>query len=325
MDIIVFGIGPLLLGFLLDLLLGDPRWLPHPVRAMGAFIRALEKRLRRGGPHTPAALRAAGYRLVFFCAAAAFAAYAAALALAAAMGGAFRFAVEAFLVYQLLAARDLRAHAYRVYKKLRTGDIAGARAALSLIVGRDTAALEEPDILRAAVETVAENTADGIVAPLFYLALGGPALGAVYKMINTLDSMVGYKNARYIDFGRGAAKLDDAACLLPSRMAALAMIGAAGVCNLDMGGALRVWRRDRRAHPSPNSGQTEAACAGALGIGLGGASTYGGVNIAKPAIGDSLRPPARTDILAANNLSLATGMIALAVCAALRLLLLLFL
>lgn len=322
MQVILFGVGPLALGFLLDLCLGDPPWLYHPVRAMGALIEFLEKWLRRLQPNTPSGLQMAGVQLTLFSVILTLAAYLGLLALASLLGDAFSFVLQTFLCYQLLAVRDLRAHSLRVYKRLRAQDLPGARKALAMIVGRDTEELEEDGVIRAAVETVAENTGDGVVAPLFFMALGGPVLGAVYKMINTLDSMVGYKNERYLHLGRASAKADDAAGWLPSRLAALCMMGAAGVCDLDWKQALAVWKRDRRAHQSPNSGQTEAACAGALGIRLGGPSSYEGQLVEKPWIGDGDRPPERDDILAANNLMLFTAIIALFLCCILRVLVL---
>jgi len=182
-------------------------------------------------------------------------------------------------------------------------DLPLARRALSNIVGRDTGSLDAPAITRAAVETVAENTSDGVIAPLFYLFLGGSVLGWGYKAVNTLDSMVGYQNERYRHFGTASARLDDLLNLLPSRLAAVFMVVASGLCGFDKKGALRVWRRDRHNHPSPNSAQTEAACAGALGIRLGGGGSYFGVWKDKPTIGDDSRTPEPGDIPRANRLA----------------------
>ena len=171
-----------------------------------------------------------------------------------------------------------------------------------MIVGRDTANLDRNGIIRAAVETVAENTADGSIAPLFYIMLGGPLLGLVYKMINTMDSMVGYRNSHYLHFGRAAARLDDVANFIPSRLAALLIVAASALCRLDTKQSWRIFRRDRRNHLSPNSAQTEAAVAGALGIRLAGPSKYGGTVVDKPYIGDATRPIEADDIMRANLL-----------------------
>jgi adenosylcobinamide-phosphate synthase len=192
----------------------------------------------------------------------------------------------------------------RVYERLKAEDLAGARWAVSRIVGRDTAGLDAGGVARAAVETVAENTADGVIAPLWYLALGGAALGCFYKAVNTMDSMVGYKNEKYLHFGRTAARLDDVLGFLPARLSALLLIAAAALLGFDAANAARVWRRDRRKHDSPNSAQSEAACAGALGLRLGGPAFYAGRLEDKPAIGDALRPSGieAEDIVRANRL-----------------------
>ena len=182
-------------------------------------------------------------------------------------------------------------------------------AAVARVVGRDTACLDAEGVTKAAVETLAENFSDGVVAPLFYMLLGGAPLGLVYKAINTMDSMVGYKNERYLHFGRAAAKLDDAANFLPSRLAALAWIWAAGLAGQDAAGALRVWKRDRRRHESPNSAQCESACAGALGIQLAGPASYFGVLHDKPTLGDPLRSVEPEDILRTDRtLHIAAGL-----------------
>ena len=184
----------------------------------------------------------------------------------------------------------------KVCEQLEKGDLPAARKAVSRIVGRDTAELSGEEVARAAVETVAENFSDGVAAPLFYMLLGGAPLALAYKAVNTMDSMVGYKNDRYLHFGRAAAKLDDAANYIPARLAALAWIGGAAIAGQDAKNAWRIWRRDRRNHSSPNSAQTESACAGALGVQLGGPSRYFGKLYEKPAIGDPLRPVKAADI-----------------------------
>lgn len=206
------------------------------------------------------------------------------------------------MTYYLLAARSLRDESMAVCRKLEAGEIEGARYAVSMIVGRDTKPLSEAGIARAAVETVAENASDGVIAPLFYLAIGGPFLGWLYKAVNTMDSMVGYKNDRYLHFGRAAAKLDDLVNLIPSRLAALLLIVSAYLLRYDGKNAYRIWRRDRRNHKSPNSAQTESACAGALGLRLAGDAWYFGKLVTKPYIGDEIHPIEPQDIRRVNCL-----------------------
>ncbi len=208
----------------------------------------------------------------------------------------------------------------RVYERLKQGDLTGARQAVSRIVGRDTEALTAEEVAKAAVETVAENFSDGVAAPLFYMLLGGAPLALAYKAVNTMDSMVGYKNDRYRHFGRAAAKLDDGANFIPSRLAALAWIGGAAIAGQDAGNAWRIWRRDRRNHASPNSAQTESACAGALGVRLGGPARYFGKLYEKPTIGDALRPVEPEDIPRANRTLYAAAVLALTAGGALALL-----
>ena len=298
-------------GFGLDLLLADPAWMPHPVVGMGRAIAALESRLRRLFPATPAGERAAGRVLAFVLPAGTFALTAGALALAYRLHPAAGFGLELLWCWQALALRGLADESGRVYAELAKGDLPAARKAVSRIVGRDTAALSAEGVTKAAVETVAENFSDGVAAPLFYLLLGGAPLGLAYKAVNTMDSMVGYKNKRYIDFGRAAAHLDDAANFLPARLAALLWIAAAGLAGFDAKNAWRVWRRDRLCHASPNSAQTESACAGALGVQLAGPAYYFGEYYAKPTIGDSTRPVQPADILRADRMLYLAGFLAL--------------
>ena len=220
-------------------------------------------------------------------------------------------AMEAFMTYQMLAAKSLRTESMRVYTALRNGTLEDARHAVSMIVGRDTAQLDREHVAMAAVETVAENTSDGEIAPMLCFALGGPVLGWMYKAVNTMDSMVGYKNEKYIDFGRAAAKLDDAVNFLPSRISAYLMIFACRLCgrDYDAARAKRIYLRDRRKHASPNSAQTESVCAGALGLRLAGDASYFGKIVKKPFIGDRIRPTEPEDIPRANRLMYATAML----------------
>ncbi|HIZ57493.1 MAG TPA: adenosylcobinamide-phosphate synthase CbiB [Candidatus Faecalibacterium gallistercoris] len=298
-------------GFGLDLLLADPAWMPHPVVGMGRAIAALEKRLRRLFPATPAGERAAGRVLAAALPLGTFALAAGALALAYRLHPAAGFALETLWCWQALALRGLADESGKVYAQLAKGDLPAARRAVSRIVGRDTGSLTAAGVTKAAVETVAENFSDGVAAPLFYLLLGGAPLGLAYKAVNTMDSMVGYKNKTYLHFGRAAARLDDAANFLPSRLAALLWIGAAGLAGFDGRGAWRIWRRDRLRHASPNSAQTESACAGALGVQLAGPAWYFGEYYDKPTIGDDTRPVEPADILRADRMLYLAGFLAL--------------
>ena len=218
---------------------------------------------------------------------------------------------ESAMCYYLLAARCLRDESMKVYRALAAGDTEGARRAVSMIVGRDTDALTAEGITKAAVETVAENTSDGVTAPMFYIMLGGAAAGFFYKAANTMDSMLGYKNERYLRFGCFSAKLDDALNYLPSRLTALLMILSAYLSGMDGGNAYRIWRRDRLNHASPNSAQTEAVCAGALGVMLAGDAVYFGKLVKKQTIGDDLRRVTPEDIPAANRLMYVTSVLML--------------
>lgn len=310
----------LLSGYLLDLLLGDPRWIYHPVRLMGLMIGGTERLVRRFCGESEKALLAGGVFLVvlvlfetaFFFGGILFAAFT-----LNRMAGLF---VSVFFCWQALAVRSLKIESMNVYRELKTGTLADARKAVSRIVGRDTKALTFEGVTKAAVETVAENTSDGVVAPLFYLALGGPLLGLLYKAVNTMDSMVGYKNDKYLFFGRAAAKLDDAANFLPSRLSALLMVAAAFLSGLDWRGAWRIFKRDRFCHASPNSAQTEAACAGALGIRLAGDAWYFGTLYKKPFIGDDRRPPVPEDIRLACRLLYWTAFLSTALFSGIQLL-----
>ena len=301
----------LLLGFCLDLLLGDPHWAPHPVRAMGSLISLLERPLRRIFPATPQGERWAGRLLAVLVPVLSVGAAGLILYLCGQIHPLLGFGVEVLLCYQLLATKALRDESGLVYRALKAGDLPGARQAVSRIVGRDTQCLDEEGVAKAAVETVAENTSDGVIAPLFYLALGGPLAGVAYKAINTMDSMVGYKNERYLHFGRAAARLDDLVNLLPARVAGVLMCLAAAWTGFDGKGAWNIFRRDRRKHASPNSAHTEAACAGALGVQLAGPAMYFGKRVEKPSLGDPLRPVETGDILRANRLMYATAFLAL--------------
>lgn len=290
------------IGFCLDLLLGDPRWLPHPVVAMGNAITWVEPRLRSLFAHTSAGARRAGMVLAVGLPVCAGVMTWIVLALAGLVHPVLRFAAETWLCYQLLATGELRRQSMAVLGALEERGLPAARERLRMIVGRDVDALDEAGVIRAAVETVAENASDGVVAPLLYLLVGGAPLGMAYKAVNTLDSMVGYKNERYIDFGRASARLDDMVNFIPARITGVALVAASCVADCDMRGALRIWRRDHACHASPNAGQTEAAMAGALGVRLAGPASYFGHKVEKPFIGDDVRPVEGGDIARANRL-----------------------
>lgn len=299
---------PLLMGFIMDLILGDPENLPHPVKAIGNCIARFEKFTRK---HFADHLRTGGFFLaasvLIITSGIAF------LILLAAYQIHFWFgmAVESVMCYYLIAPKCLHDESMKVYHALKENELEKARKAVSMIVGRDTDQLDSSGITRAAVETVAENTSDGIVAPLLFMALGGAAFGFFYKAANTMDSMIGYSHEKYADIGFAAAKLDDFLNFIPSRMTAWIMIFSAFFLRLDSKNAFRIWRRDRRKHASPNSAQTESVCAGALDIRLAGDAYYFGELHPKPYIGDAIRPVEPEDIRRANRLMYVTSILAL--------------
>ena len=308
------------LGFLLDLVLGDPETWPHPVRAIGGMIAGFERMLypRRDidqekfwngfmlAVAVPAVCGTAAWLLLY---------------------EAYRFAwqaglcLETVMCWQILSVKSLKDASMKVCRSLEAGDLEAARHHVSMIVGRDTEKLDQEGIVKAAVETVAENTSDGVTAPLFYLALGGPCAGWVYKAVSTMDSMIGYRNERYLYFGRAAARMDDVLNYLPSRISAVLMILSSYLCGFDGKGAAGIWRRDRRNHKSPNSAQTESVCAGALGLRLAGPASYFGKIVEKPYIGDDVRRPEPADIRRANRLLYGTAVLSLILFLTVRILL----
>lgn len=298
-------------GFLLDLAIGDPVWMYHPVRLIGALITKTELLLRKRCKGDARSLLLAGGLLWVTVAAISTAVPWVLLYGAGRISPLLRYAVESVMCYQLLATKSLKTESMKVYDRLRAGDLPGARTAVSMIVGRDTKSLDGEGITKAAVETVAENTSDGIVAPLCYLFIGGAPLGFFYKAVNTMDSMLGYKNETYLYFGRVAAKLDDVCNYIPARISAWFMIAAAGILGMDAAGARRIYRRDRRKHASPNAAQTESVCAGALQIQLAGNAYYFGRLYEKETIGDPVRAIEPEDIRRANRLLYGTAVITL--------------
>ena len=308
----------ILIGAGLDCLIGDPQWMPHPVRLMGALISALDKLWNRE-EDSPLVLRIKGFVLAAFVVSAALRITWGLLRVLYGWGPAAGVAAESILCCYALAARNLRDSSMEVYKALTEngGDLLKARRAVSMIVGRDTENLDQKGVIRAAVETVAENTADGVIAPLFFLALGGAVGGMAYKAINTMDSMLGYKNERYQYFGTAAARLDDAAGFISARLSGLLLVAAAGLTGMDAANAWRIFCRDRYAHKSPNSAQSESAVAGALGVQLAGDAVYGGQVVHKPFIGDPLREIEAEDIRRANKLMYAASGLGLGLAAVL--------
>ena len=296
------------------MLLGDPHSLPHPVVAIGKLIAALEKALRRLFPATPAGERWAGGVLWLLTVSISGGVPFALLYACAHVSPWLRLAVESLMCWQILAARSLRDESMKVYAALKTGDLEKSRYAVSMIVGRDTQYLDEQGVTRAAVETVAENCSDGVIAPLFFLALGGAPLGFFYKAVNTMDSMLGYVEPPYKDIGFFPAKLDDVFNYLPARLSALLMLLGGGLLGMDMKEGWRIYRRDRHNHASPNSAQTESVCAGLMGLRLAGDAVYHGVLHKKPYIGDARREITPEDIPLSCKLMYATTVLMLLLC-----------
>lgn len=308
----------LLLGAVLDLIFGDPRGFPHLVVGIGRLISLLERGLRRLFPQTPKGELWGGGVLAFLVVALSSGLTWGMLALAGLVHPLLRLALAALISWQCLALRSLRDAGLSVYRALLAQDLATARLRVGEIVGRDTDALGTVSVTRAAVETIAENTSDGVIAPLLFLAVGGAPLGVLYKAINTLDSMVGYKNERYLYFGRVSARLDDVTNYLPARIAALLMLAVTKLTGLSLQNAWRIYRRDHGCHTSPNSAHAEAVAAGALGVRLGGNSTYGGRLVSKPTIGDATRAIEPMDILRTNRLLVAASGLCLILCSLIR-------
>lgn len=309
----LYFVMPLFLAFLLDFIIGDPYKLPHPIRLIGKGIAVFEKITRKifkdektAGTVMALIIMTLSF-IVPLCII--FAAYKINLFLG--------IAVESVMGYYLLAARCLEKESMKVYQAIDNHDIEKSRKAVSMIVGRDTKNLDEKGIIKAAVETVAENTSDGVTAPMFYMAFGIP-LGYLYKSVNTMDSMVGYKNDRYKNFGKIPAKIDDIFNFIPSRFTALIMVASSFILGLNGKNAFKIWKRDRLNHASPNSAQTESVCAGALDIQLAGDAYYFGKLCKKKTIGDNNRPIDKEDIKKANRLMYCTSVLMLAVSVILR-------
>lgn len=309
----------LVIGFGMDLIIGDPHSIPHPVVLIGKLISFLEKNLRRLFPKTELGEKAAGGVLWLTVAALSMAVPGAILYLGFRVSPWLYLLLESIMCWQILAVKSLGSETKKVYDALETGDITKARFAVSMIVGRDTENLDDAAVTRAAIETVAENTSDGIVAPLFYLALGGAPLGFFYKAVNTMDSMLGYVEMPYKNIGLIPAKMDDVMNFLPARLSAFLMLAAGCLMKLDGKNGWKIFCRDRYHHASPNSAQTESVCAGLLGVQLAGDAWYHGVLHRKAYIGDPLRPVEHRDILVVCRLMLVTSFLAMAAAAVVRL------
>lgn len=305
----MYSILAVICGFILDMLFGDPVKMPHIVRLMGRTIAFLEKifltdrrnRIREKIMGFIMVLimlilyGAVPYVIITYLYSKAFAA---------------GFVIEVFVCYQMLAAKSLKSESMKVYERLNEENLDGARYAVSMIVGRDTEKLSEEGVIKAAVETIAENTSDGVIAPLFYMLIAGAPFAMAYKAVNTMDSMVGYKNERYFNFGYFPAKTDDLFNFIPARISAVLMIAASFVLGYDTKNAIRIFIRDRYKHKSPNSAQTESVCAGALRIELAGDASYFGKTVKKPYIGDALQNIEKEDIVRADRLMYATAYLA---------------
>lgn len=301
----------LILAFVLDALLGDPVWLYHPIRVIGKWISLTEKFLRQYFPANLWGERMAGVFLTILVVLPSFGLPAGIIFMAGKVYPWLAYVLEVFWMYQILAMKCLKVEALKVYDALAHQDIALARQRLSWLVGRDTVNLSEEEIVKATVETVAENTTDGVIAPMLFMAIGGAPLGFAYKAVNTLDSMVGYRNDKYRYFGTASARTDDVVNFIPARLGGGLMVIAAFLCRYDASGAWRCFVRDRNKHLSPNSAQTESACAGALGIQLGGTHDYFGKPVEKPTLGDEKRQAGPEDIRRANRLMVVTSILCL--------------
>ena len=308
----------LILGFFLDLFIGDPHGFPHPVVLIGKLIDVTEKGMRKIFPKTVRGENFAGAAIWLIVVIVSTALPALLLWLAYGVSRWLGLALETIMCAQILATKSLRQESMKVYQALQTGDLEKARHAVSMIVGRDTQRLDEAGVARAAVETVAENTSDGIIAPMLFLAIGGAPLGFFYKAVNTMDSMLGYVEMPYKNVGLVPAKMDDLFNFLPARISALLMLAAGALLGMDGKNGWKIFKRDRYNHASPNSAQTESVCAGLLGLRLAGDAWYHGVLHKKKYIGDPLREIEPEDIPKACRLLYATALLGLVVFAAVK-------
>lgn len=304
----------LTLGFFLDLLIGDPHSIPHPVVLIGKLIGIAEKAMRALFPKTPWGEKLAGGAVWLIVVSLSTAVPWILLHFANGVSPWLGLALETVMCAQILATKSLRKESMQVFEALKTGDLARSQYAVSRIVGRDTARLDEAGVTRAAVETVAENTSDGVIAPMLYLAIGGAPLGFFYKAVNTMDSMLGYVEPPYQNVGLVPARMDDVCNYLPARISGIIMLLAGGLLGLNFRNGWKIFLRDRYNHASPNSAQTESVCAGLLGLRLAGDAWYHGVLHKKKYIGDALRPITPEDIPLSDRLMYATAVLTLVIC-----------
>lgn len=318
-----WSLAALIIGFGIDLIVGDPHGFPHPVVLIGKLIDVLERGLRKVFPKTASGEKIVGALIWILVVLTSSLVPVLILWLCHGISPWLRLGIESIMCWQILATKSLRDESMKVYHALESGDIDKSRYAVSMIVGRDTAALDDAGVTRAAVETVAENTSDGVVAPLIFLAIGGAPLGFFYKAVNTMDSMLGYVEPPYKNMGLVPAKMDDAVNFIPARISALLMLVAGGILRLDVKNGWKIFCRDRFNHASPNSAQTESVCAGLLGLRLAGDAWYHGVLHKKKYIGDALREIEHEDIPRAGRLLHVTAMLALLLCSMMKLLIIL--
>lgn len=307
------------IAFIADLIFGDPSIIPHPVVIIGKIIPFFEKKLRRFFPNTDKGEYYAGVIMAIIIMGASFTVSLLISVLFFKISPFLFGLVQAWWCWQCIAIKDLNKETANIYRTLKEGSIEDARVAVARVVGRDTSHLTYEEIIKAAIETVAENFTDGIIAPIMYMSIFGAPLALMYKAVNTMDSMVGYKNEKYMFFGRPAARIDDIFNFIPARIAAFIWIVSSGMAGYDMAGAYRIWKRDRYNHASPNSAQTESACAGALGIQLAGPAQYFGKQIDKPYIGDKKRPVEAKDIKRTDRIMHVGALLALVIFMAVRL------
>ncbi|MDD4089380.1 MAG: adenosylcobinamide-phosphate synthase CbiB [Tissierellia bacterium] len=307
----------LIIGYILDLIIGDPQGYPHPIRLIGKLIEHVEKFLRTRCRNWEDEIKA-GALLWFTVVSLSFMIPLFILHAAARINIIIYIIIESIMCYYILAVKSLKDESMKVYHSLKNNDIIAAKHHLSFIVGRDVEDLNSSRIIKAAVETVAENTADGVIAPMIFIMIGGAPLGFLYKAVNTLDSMVGYKNEKYINIGKFSAIADDLFNFIPSRIAVFFMIISSYILKMDYVNAYKIYKRDRSNHKSPNSAQTESVCAGALNLMLGGNSYYDEILVEKPAIGDNNKEAEAEDIKRANKLMYVTSMLCLIVGIALK-------
>lgn len=307
---IKWSIYAILIGFIMDLILGDPQGLPHPVVGIGKMISKFERLMRRIFPKTTVGENWAGACLWVCVTAISTIIPVAILFVCHSISPWLRLAAESIMCWQILAMKSLKSESMKVYDALKSGDLEKSRYAVSMIVGRDTKDLDAAAVTRATVETIAENASDGVIAPLFFLFLGGAPLGFFYKAVNTMDSMLGYVEMPYKNIGFFPAKADDIFNFLPARISAFLILAAGFFLHLDIKNGWKIFKRDRFNHASPNSAQTESVCAGLLGVRLAGDAWYHGVLHKKKYIGDGKREIVTEDIPLTCKLLYVTGVLA---------------